>query len=143
MWRTIYTTNATECDNQRKVHFMKLAIPSNGPEGLDAERSGHFGHAPYMTIVEYDDDMNIVSVSSVKNVDHDEFGCGGVIQYVLALGVDGILAAGMGRPPLMRFTENGVIVYSERTLINVGDAAKAFAKGQVDRMSPEDACNHH
>ena len=122
---------------------MKLAIPSETADGLTSTRSGHFGHTPYFTIVEYDNDMNIISVESVKNVDHDQFGCGGVIEYVLGLGVDGILTVGMGRPPLMRFTENGVIVYSEVQTPNVGDVSKLFAEGKVDRMSPETACNHH
>ncbi len=122
---------------------MKLAIPSETAEGLASTRSGHFGHTPYFTIVEYDADMNIVSTEPVQNVDHDQFGCGGVIEYVLGLGVDGILTVGMGRPPLMRFTENDVIVYSEVQTPNVGDVAKLFAEGKVDRMSPEAACNHH
>ena len=122
---------------------MKIAIPSETADGLAAMRSGHFGHTPYFTVVEYDDDLNIVGAEAVKNVDHDQYGCGGVIEYVLGLGVDGILTAGMGRPPLMRFTENGVIVYAERTTPFVGDVAKLFAEGKVDRMSPADACNHH
>ena len=122
---------------------MKIAIPSDSGDGLAATRSGHFGHAAYMTVVEYDADMNITAVEAVKNADHDEMGCGGVIQHVLNLGVDGILAAGMGRPPLIRFTENGVIVYAETTTPNVGDAARLFAEGRVQRMSPEAACSHH
>lgn len=122
---------------------MKIAIPSETSEGLASVRSGHFGHTPYFTIVEYDADMNIVSAEPVKNIDHDQFGCGGVIQYVLGLGVDGILTAGMGMPPLMAFTENGVIVYGEFQTPLVGDVAKLFAEGRVERMSPDDACNHH
>lgn len=122
---------------------MKLAIPSETADALSSMRSGHFGHTPYFTVVEYDDDMNIVSAEPVKNVDHDQYGCGGVIEYVLGLGVDGILTVGMGMPPLMRFTENGVIVYSETNTPNVGDVAKLFAEGRVNRMSPEAACNHH
>ncbi len=122
---------------------MKIAIPSESADKLSAMRSGHFGHAAYFTLVEYDVDMNIVSVEAVKNVDHDEYGCGGVIEHVLGLGVDGILTVGMGRPPLMRFTENGVIVYSDASMPNVGDAARLFAEGRIERMSPESACNHH
>ena len=122
---------------------MKIAIPSESADALNAMRSGHFGHAAYFTIVEYDDDMNIVSAEAVKNVDHDQFGCGGVIEYVLSLGVDGILTVGMGRPPLMRFTENGVIVYSETETPVVGDVAQRFAEGRVMRISPEMACSHH
>ncbi|MBR3181687.1 MAG: NifB/NifX family molybdenum-iron cluster-binding protein [Eggerthellaceae bacterium] len=122
---------------------MKIAIPSETADGLLSMRSGHFGHTPYFTIVEYNDAMEIVSAEAVKNVDHDEFGCGGVIEYVLGLGVDGILTAGMGMPPLMRFTENGVIVYAEVETPYVGDVALKFAEGNVTRMSPDMACNHH
>ena len=122
---------------------MKIAIPSETADGLNALRSGHFGHTPYFTIVEYDADMNIVSAEPVKNVDHDQFGCGGVIQYVLTLGVDGILTVGMGMPPLTRSTENGVIVYAETETPIVGDVAKRFAEGKVYRMSPDQACSHH
>ena len=50
---------------------MKIAIPSETDAGLESIRSGHFGHAAYMTVVEFDDDMNIVGVESVKNADHD------------------------------------------------------------------------
>ncbi|MBO4365800.1 MAG: NifB/NifX family molybdenum-iron cluster-binding protein [Eggerthellaceae bacterium] len=121
---------------------MKLAIPSETDAGLESIRSGHFGHTPYFTIVEYDEDMNIVGTEAVKNVDHDQYGCGGVIQYALSLGIDAILTVGMGRPPLMGFTNNGVVVYSETQTPNVGDVAKLFAEGKVNRMSPEAACNH-
>lgn len=122
---------------------MRIAIPSETADAFSAMRSGHFGHTPYFTIVEYDDDMGIIGAEAVQNVDHDQFGCGGVIEYVLGLGVDGILTAGMGRPPLMRFTEAGVTVYTERSTPNVGDVARLFAAGQVERMSPADACSHH
>lgn len=121
---------------------MRIAIPSEAPTGMESMRSGHFGHAPFFTVVEYDDEMNIVSASTVKNVDHDTFGCGGVIDYVLGLGVDGILTVGMGRPPLTRFTNSGVTVYSETQTPIVGDVAKLFAQGKVAVMSPDAACAH-
>ena len=122
---------------------MKIAIPSETDAGLASMRSGHFGHCPYFTIVEFDDgDKNIAGVETVKNVDHDEYGCGGVLDYVMTLGVDGLLTVGMGVPPLTRFTAAGITVYSERETPNVGDAAKLFAEGKVSIMSPEAACQH-
>ena len=89
---------------------MKIAIPSETDAGLESIRSGHFGHAAYMTVVEFDDDMNIVGVESVKNADHDAVGCGGVIDFVSGIGVDGILTVGMGMPPFTRFTNAGIKV---------------------------------
>lgn len=122
---------------------MKLAIPSETDLGLISIRSGHFGHAPYFTVVEIDGDGKIAGVESVKNADHDMVGCGGIIDFALSLGIDAMLTVGMGRPPLMRFTQAGVAVYSERETPMVGEAAKAFLSGSCQRMSLEDACSHH
>lgn len=121
---------------------MKIAVPSENANGLASFRSGHFGHAPYLTIVELDDEMNIVSVESQPNAEHGEGGCSNVIDHVLGLGLDGILAAGMGRPPLMRFTQNGMTVYFETTQPFVGQAIELLIRGEVRTMTPEDACRH-
>ncbi len=121
---------------------MKIAIPSETDQGLESIRSGHFGHTPYFTIVTIEDGK-VTGAETIKNVDHDVAGCGGVIEYVSGLGVDGILAVGMGRPPLTHFTENGVDVYSETHTPKVGDVAELFAQGKVDLMDPAMACNHH
>ena len=121
---------------------MKIAVPSENANGLESVRSGHFGHAPYLVIVELDDGMNVVSVESVKNAEHGPGGCGNVIEYVLGLGLDGILAAGMGMPPLMRFTQGGMTVYFDATEPIVGRAIALLAAGKVRMMAPDDACHH-
>lgn len=121
---------------------MKIAIPSESNTGFDSIRSGHFGHAPYFTLVTYTDDMDIENVESIQNVDHDAVGCGGVIDFVSSLNVDGILAAGMGMPPFIRFTNQGVKVYSDTTEPNVGKVAQMFAEGKVALMDPSTACRH-
>ena len=54
-----------------------------------------------------------------------------------------MLAVGMGRPPLMRFTSSGVKVYSEQRTPMVGEAVKVFLSGACEEMRLEDACNHH
>lgn len=121
---------------------MKIAIPSETGAGLDSTRSGHFGHAAYFTLVTFDDAMNVTDVESVQNVDHDAVGCGGVIDFVRGLSVDGILAAGMGMPPYTRFTNSGVTVYSDTTEPNVGKVVELFAAGKVAPMDPNAACRH-
>lgn len=121
---------------------MKIAIPSETNAGMDGMRSGHFGHAPYFTVVTFDEAMNVTDVEVVKNVDHDEVGCGGVIDFAIGLGWDGILAAGMGMPPFTRFTNAGVTVYSDTTEPNVGKVVELFAAGKVAPMDPSAACRH-
>lgn len=120
---------------------MKLAVPSETGDGLQSMRSGHFGHAPYFTIVEIEDGK-VVGAQSVANVDHDVAGCGGVIEFALSLGIDAMLTVGMGRPPLTRFTQAGVTVYSERNTPVVGDAVQVFLLGLCPKMRLEDACAH-
>lgn len=121
---------------------MRLAIPSESDKKLDAVRSGHFGHAPYFTIVEIDDG-EVKSVDVIKNVDHDTEGCGGVIDFVISQDVDAIMTVGMGRPPLTRFSQAGISVYSERESPIVTDALDRFMKGEAGLMSIDDACSHH
>ncbi len=121
---------------------MKIAVPSESDAKMESMRSGHFGHAPYFTIVTFDDDMNVTDVEAAKNVDHDAEGCGGVIEHVIGMDVDGILTAGMGMPPFTRFTNAGITVYSDTTTSKVGDVIELFAKGQVPRMDPSNACRH-
>lgn len=121
---------------------MRLAIPSENDAKLKAVRSGHFGHAAYFTIATIENG-EVKDVEAIENVDHDQAGCGGVIDYVISLGVDGILTVGMGRPPLMRFTNAGINVYSEREHPIVEDALSNFMAGNVDEMTIDDACNHH
>lgn len=120
---------------------MRIAVPSETADGLESIRSGHFGHAPYFTVIEIEGDT-ITDVRSVRNVEHDELGCSGVIDHAIGLGLDGILTIGMGRPPMARFAQAGVTVYSETQTPKVGDVMQLFLAGKVHRMNPADACAH-
>lgn len=120
---------------------MLIAVPSESADGLQAYRSGHFGHAAYFTLVTIEDGK-ITNVSSAKNADHDAVGCFGVIEHAISLGIDGILAAGMGQPPFMRFSEAGIDVYFDQTQPVVGDAIELLLKGEVQPMRLDQACVH-
>ena len=121
---------------------MRVVVPCETGEGLASIRSGHFGHAPWLTVVDFDDKMNMVSVQAVQDADQDVAGCGGVINHVLGLGADAIITAGMGMPPLMRFTQAGIAVYADRVTPGVSDVLDKFLANDVALMSPEDACRH-
>lgn len=121
---------------------MKIIIPCETDQKLDAPRSGHFGHAPWLTVVELDEEGNVVLVEAVKNAEHGEGGCGNVIAHVVGLGADAIIAAGMGMPPLMRFTHSGMDVYLDRSVLMAGEVLALFQAGVLPRMSVDDACRH-
>ena len=70
------------------------------------------------------------------------------LAYILEPHVGGlvnsyaIITAGMGRPPLTRFTAAGIAVYADRELPLAGDVLKRFVAGGVPLMSLDDACRH-
>ena len=121
---------------------MRVVIPCETDEGLSSVRSGHFGHAPWLTVVDLDDDMKLLAVTSVPNADHDVAGCAGVIEHVMQLDADAIICAGMGMPPLMRFTQAGIAVYADRVVPGAADVLARFIKGELTLMSPDQACRH-
>ena len=120
---------------------MRVAVPAESSEGLGSTRSGHFGHAPWFTIVTIEDG-EVTKVESLESVDHDVVGCGGVIDYVASQNIDAIIAAGMGVPPYTRFTNAGVKVYLERTQPYVGGAITLLLRNQLEEMHLDQACRH-
>lgn len=120
---------------------IKLAVPTMGAAGLDAERSGHFGHCDCFTIIDIADG-EITEVSALDNPPHEEGGCLRPVALLHDAGVDAIVAAGMGMRPMMGFADAGITVYFENRTPNVGEVAKMVAAGEVPTMGPENACHH-
>ncbi len=121
---------------------MKLAVPTMGSAGLDAQRAGHFGHCDCFTVVTLADG-EIGDVTVVENPPHEEGGCLRPVGLLAGAGVDAIVAAGMGMRPLMGFQQAGITVYFDNVHPQVGDAARAVAAGEAPVMSADQACQHH
>lgn len=120
---------------------MKLAVPTMGAAGLDAQRAGHFGHCDCFTVATITDG-EIGEVAAVDNPPHEEGGCLRPVGLLADAGVDAIVAAGMGMRPMMGFADAGITVYFENQTPNVGKVAEMVAAGQVPTMGPENACHH-
>lgn len=122
--------------------MMKIAIPSMGEGGMDAVRSGHFGHADCFTVVEVENG-EILNTSILDNPPHAEGGCLRPVGILADAGIDAIVAAGMGMRPMMGFQQAGITVYFDNQTPSVGDVAVLAAKGQLPTMSADQACHHH
>lgn len=121
---------------------MKLAVPTMGEGGLEAERSGHFGHCDCFTIINVVDG-EFKEVTTLDNPPHEEGGCLRPVGLLADQGVDAIVAAGMGGRPLMGFNQAGITVYFDNQHPKVGDAATLVAEGKLGIMSVDQACSHH
>lgn len=120
---------------------LKLAVPTMGQAGLDAQRSGHFGHCDCFTIVDITDG-EITAVNELVNPPHEEGGCMRPVALLSDAGVQAIVAAGMGMRPMRGFAQAGIAVYFDNAAARVGDAAQVVAEGRAPKMTPDQACHH-
>ena len=112
-----------------------LAIPSDGPEGLDAPVAGHFGKTRYFTVVEVRDGR-IIEVRSVENPIGADHKPGQVPKFVRDLGVDAVVAGGMGTRAKEAFSNFGIAVWSGAT----GTVRAAVDQYLAGSLSAEAGC---
>ena len=120
---------------------MKLAVPSVGEGGLDAQRSAHFGHADCFTILNIENGA-VALDGTIANPPHEEGGCMRPVGILADAGIDAIVAVGMGMRPMQGFTAAGITVLHDAESPTVGAAAERVAAGQLEAMGPEHACHH-
>jgi len=118
---------------------MKVCIPTETNEGLKARVYGHFGSAPYFTLV----DVEGGSVEVIDNGTQDH--AHGQCHPVAALQgreVDAVVTGGMGLRAVQKFQEAGIKVF--RALDGtVEDVVRALAGAGLEEITLDDACGHH
>jgi predicted Fe-Mo cluster-binding NifX family protein len=107
-------------DDQREI--LRLAVPSDLPGGLDAARSGHFGHSPSFTIVDVIDDV-MINTFMVPNQHHGK-GDHGLSQVLM-------LVAGIGRKPLLTCLQAGMRVFAGEDRSTVRAVIQAFIDAEL------------
>lgn len=120
----------------------RLAIPSNGEGGLNAERSGHFGHCDCFTLVDIKDG-DIVEVSVLANPPHVEGGCLAPVTLLASNGVNAMVVAGMGGRPLMGFQDAGITVFFDNVTPQVGAVVALVSADTLPVMDARNACGGH
>ena len=118
---------------------MMIAIPSDAPGGMDATLSGHFGHCHAFTLVEMEDG-EVKEVKVVQNGGHEAGGCMAPVMQLKQLGVEALVAGGMGARPLAGFQQVGITVYYNEGAPTVGSALELLSKGQARVFGPAQTC---
>lgn len=119
-----------------------LAVPSMGGGGLDAERSGHFGHCECFTLVDIVDG-EVTGVRIVENPPHEHGGCLRPVGLLSSHGVQALIVAGMGARPLAGFDAAGIAVFFDNSLPKVGDAVQLVIDGTAIMMDASRVCGGH
>jgi len=121
-----------------KDNTIRVAIPSMYPGGLNAPRSGHFGHCDCFTLVDMEDGRP-TRVEVVENPPHVEGGCLAPVNLLASHGVKVLVVQGMGMRPLVGFMDVGINVFLGEGA-QVQQSLDAFAQGRLQAMSPTDTC---
>lgn len=121
---------------------MRIAIPSNRPGGLDADRSEHFGHCDIFTVIDLDEEKKVRQVSTITNGGHEAGGCLVPVQLLHQAAVQAIIVGGIGARPLQGFSEVGIAVHyaDQTTMKTVGDVVAGFTNGSLPVMHPSQVC---
>jgi len=107
---------------------MRLAVPSEDERGLYSNVIPHFGRARFYTIV----DVEGSEIRSVRVVQtpFEEHGPGDIPGFFRSLGVDVVLAYGMGVRARQFFSQMGIQVVTG-VAGKVGDVVKAYLAGSL------------
>ena len=117
----------------------RVAIPSMAPGGLDAVRSGHFGHCDAFTVVHVDGD-DILDIQIVANQEHVQGGCMVPVNLLTSHNVDAIIVGGIGMRPLMGFRQAGIRVYYEAEEPRIRPVVEQWMKGMLAEISDNQVC---
>jgi predicted Fe-Mo cluster-binding NifX family protein len=121
---------------------IRVAVPSEQPGGLDAERAGHFGHAACFTLVDISPAGEVGEVEVLQNAPHTEGGCMTPVLFLAENNVDAIVVQGIGGRPLMGFNQVGIAVL-QGVGVQVQETVDALLDGGLPQFSAEHACGHN
>lgn len=118
---------------------MKICIPTETKEGKKAQVYGHFGSAPYFTIM--DTEKDTVEVIDNGNQHHAH----GMCQPMNALvgkSIDAVVSGGMGARAVLKLNEGGIKVM-RAVPGTVEEIVQQFKNKQLEEMTVDNACSQH
>jgi len=110
--------------------MKKIALAADDKLGLDGEMSMHFGRCPAYVVAEVDDDGKVQKSEVVENPYFQQHTPGQVPKFVNSLGVDAIIAGGMGPKAIDMFNGFGIEVVTG-VGGRIGNVLEAFLKGEI------------
>lgn len=120
----------------------RIAVPSLSPGGLEAERSGHFGHCDVFTIVDVEEGR-IKSVTTLPNGTHVQGGCMVPVNLLAQNKVSALIVGGIGMRPLMGFRQVGITVYHDAERPEVRPVVEDLIAGRLPIIVDDQVCGGH
>lgn len=117
----------------------RIAVPSNGNGGLDATRSGHFGHCDVFTVIDVENGA-IKKVSTIQNQEHVQGGCMVPVNLLASHNVNALVVGGIGMRPLMGFKQAGIDVYHDSQRPEIRPVVEDLIDGKLPEITNDQVC---
>ncbi len=117
----------------------RIAVPSMQPGGLEAPRSGHFGHCDVFTMIEVRDGK-VEDVTVVPNQPHAQGGCQVPVDLLHQQGANALIVGGIGMRPLMGFRQVGIEVFFGPEGETVGAVLDLLMEGKLHPIGEHQVC---
>jgi len=134
--------NLSQIETERRsTHMLSktVAVPSMHPGGLDAMRSGHFGHCEAFTLVSVENG-EIRDISVVQNPPHQQGGCQAPVNLLQQSRADALIVGGIGMRPLMGFRQAGIDVYYGPEGETVAAVIEHLIEGRLALIEEHEVC---
>ncbi|HRU39133.1 MAG TPA: NifB/NifX family molybdenum-iron cluster-binding protein [Candidatus Goldiibacteriota bacterium] len=118
---------------------MRICIPSGDGNGLKAEVYGHFGSAPYFTIV--DTETGAVEVLDNAGAAHEHGACNPAAS-IEGKKVGAVICNGMGSRAVQKLNAAGIKVFFGR-YSKVSECVDAFTRHEMPEMDINGSCHGH
>jgi predicted Fe-Mo cluster-binding NifX family protein len=121
---------------------IRIAVPTEGPGGIDAPRSAHFGHASSFTLVDVEGGA-ITSAAVIMNPPHEHGGCGATVGMLGEIGVGAAIVVGMGGGPRAAMASRGIQAFFDDVSATPQQAVEAYLAGARRPFGADHQCQGH
>ena len=118
---------------------VRIVIPVEDTNGLNARLSQHFGRAPYFAVVEIDEKGNVLNLQMVPNKSEHFGGMGRPPEIIMSLRPNAVITYGMGFRALNMFQSANVAVLQTNKDF-VKDVIEAYNKDELVELT--EGCHH-
>ncbi|MGC8849904.1 MAG: NifB/NifX family molybdenum-iron cluster-binding protein [Candidatus Bathyarchaeia archaeon] len=112
----------------------RIVIPTEDRGTLNGRISEHFGRSPHFTIVEIDENGDVLNIQVVSNLSEHFGGPGRPSDEILRLQPNAVIVYGMGPKALSILQQAGVAVL-KTDAGSVKEAIEAYREGRLQELT--------
>ncbi len=118
---------------------VRIVIPVEDRNDLNAKLSQHFGRAPYFVVVELDENGRVLNLQIVPNKSEHFGGMGRPPEIILSLRPNAVITYGMGFRALSMFqSANVAVLKTDKDFVK--DVIEAYNRDELVELT--EGCHH-